>query len=148
MEEWRAIGSIGYEISNEGRIRNSRTGKIRKLMDNRTYLHITITKNRKERYSFDIHVLVAETFIGPKPPGHEVNHKDGNKRNNKHTNLEWVTHSKNMKHAYATKLSPTKLNPIQVQEIRVSDMSQRKLAKKYGVNRTTIKLIQSRRIWN
>ena len=37
----------------------------------------------------------------------EVNHKDGNKGNNNYTNLEWVTESENVKHAYETKLTDT-----------------------------------------
>ncbi len=51
-----------------------------------------------------LHRIIAETFV-PKQKGKtEVNHKDGNKRNNDVSNLEWVTHQENMRHAYKMKL--------------------------------------------
>jgi hypothetical protein len=50
-----------------------------------------------------IHILVALHFIGPKPPNCEINHKDMDKSNNHYTNLEWITHSKNMQHARQNK---------------------------------------------
>lgn len=51
-----------------------------------------------------VHLLVAATFLGPKPEGLEVNHRDGDKRNNQSVNLEYTTRSANMKHAVASGL--------------------------------------------
>ena len=64
------------------------------------YLHVSI--NGRPR---DVHRLVAECFV-PKPPGEnlEVNHKDGDKLNNRASNLEWTTHLENVRHAYRTGL--------------------------------------------
>lgn len=47
-----------------------------------------------------VHVLVAEAFIGSRPQGYTVNHKDADRTNNLVSNLEWVTQSRNVKHAY------------------------------------------------
>jgi hypothetical protein len=47
-----------------------------------------------------VHHLVAEAFIGPMPPGQEVNHVDADKANNRAENLEYQTPSGNIFHAY------------------------------------------------
>lgn len=51
-----------------------------------------------------VHRLVLETFVGPCPPGHEGNHDDGNKANNRLDNLEYLTKKKNFEHAIRTGL--------------------------------------------
>lgn len=48
-------------------------------------------------HAYTIHRLVAEAHLGPRPKGYEVNHIDENKQNNVLENLEYVTHSENMK---------------------------------------------------
>ena len=59
------------------------------------YLRIN-NSNIKEVF---VHRLVVKAFISDIPQGMEVNHKDGNKRNNRVDNLEIVTHKENMVHS-------------------------------------------------
>jgi hypothetical protein len=49
-----------------------------------------------------VHRLVAFTYLPDPPTGKHVwvNHKDGNKSNNHHSNLEWTTISQNIQHSY------------------------------------------------
>lgn len=54
-----------------------------------------------------VHRLVVESFLGEIPKGLVVNHIDGNKLNNRLSNLEVVTYSENMKHAYRLGLIST-----------------------------------------
>lgn len=84
-----------YKVSNYGEIysvqRNGTKGGIMKTpVGKNGYLHVSLSKNNKFK-SFDIHRLVALTFI-PRPKElNIVNHKDENKLNNSVSNLEWCT---------------------------------------------------------
>lgn len=71
------------------------------------------------KHTFYVHRLVAEAFV-PNPHGlQEVNHRDGNKANNHVANLQWVTHSDNLRHACVNGLIKRKsLTPELVREAR------------------------------
>ena len=67
------------------------------------YYAVGLWKNNVQKL-IPIHRLIAETFI-PNPKKLKcINHIDGNKENNNIGNLEWCTHSENVKHAYDTGL--------------------------------------------
>lgn len=97
-----------YEISNIGRLL-SINGKYggRKILpcwiDNVGY-YAAYLRNTDNNLRTRIHRLVALHFVPLIEGKLFVNHKDGNKLNNHFTNLEWVTCSENLKHAFATGL--------------------------------------------
>lgn len=67
------------------------------------FLNPTLSPNGYLMYSNSlgsVHRLVAKSFISEIPEGMVVNHKDGNKLNNSVDNLEIITHSENVIHAY------------------------------------------------
>jgi len=106
-EEWKSVCEGWYEVSNMGRVRRVRAGigaipgrLIKPCINEKGYCFFTATLDGR-RSNPKIHRLVAEAFIGPRPDGMEINHLDGNKRNNAVTNLEYVTRSENYLHAYA-----------------------------------------------
>lgn len=100
-EIWKDIPDYpNYEVSSLGKVRNKKTGKV--LAQNTDgkghYLHVALWKNNVG-VTKNVHPLVAKAFV-PNPEGKpEVNHKDGNKRNNAADNLEWVTMKENRQHA-------------------------------------------------
>lgn len=93
---WISV-SKNYEASNDGHIRNKNTLRALKEFEGKNGYLCTQFDGKTQT----IHRVIAKAFI-PRIQGKEfVNHKDGNKQNNSVENLEWVTRSENMNHAYA-----------------------------------------------
>jgi hypothetical protein len=94
IEEWRIIaGFDNYTISNLGRVRNDRTGRIlRASLGGDGYLAVSLYNNG--HHTKKIHKLVATAFIGDSN-GLDVNHIDRNRQNNHVSNLEYCTRSAN-----------------------------------------------------
>jgi hypothetical protein len=111
-EEWRVIeNTLNYEISNCGEVRNKTTKKILKSQLLSGYLCITLKTNNKKTLS-KIHRLVATQFLICPDETYVVNHKDGNKTNNHVENLEWISQSENVKHAFRLGLNKGKKNKV------------------------------------
>lgn len=95
-EEWRAIDRLEgkYEVSSLGRVRVTKTGQIKSLGENRRHRRVTVYL--RGRMAIWVHQLVAEAFIGPRPPGTEVCHRNGDGLDNRPSNLRYGTHQENM----------------------------------------------------
>ena len=93
-----------YTISNYGEVFLIKNGLKRKTSITRAgYALITLSKNAVKK-TFLLHRLVAEHFVPNPENKEEVNHIDGNKLNNKASNLEWVSGEENREKAIATGL--------------------------------------------
>lgn len=102
-EEWRRIpGHPDYEVSDLGRVRSWKTvgpgGPPPRYLTggvSRGYRTVIVRTDGKRGDGF-VHRLVAAAFLGPRPhPKAEVRHLDGDKANNRATNLEYGTHQEN-----------------------------------------------------
>lgn len=108
MEIWKPVKDFEglYEVSNLGKVKTLRENRLLKPVYNKQngYRYVRLY-NKCEKFYY-IHQLVAEMFCG-KPTTNlrlTVNHKNGRKLDNRANNLEWVTFSQNLKHAYDNNL--------------------------------------------
>lgn len=173
-ETWKRIADYynRYDISNYGRVRSNkfqspidtigrrRIFKVRILSWNLMtigYYRVVLSQNQQSK-SITVHRLVANAFV-PNPKNKPcVNHIDGNKLNNNPNNLEWVTQSENMLHAYKTglikkdgsnhhlaKLTEEKVRTIKA--IIINGWNIDIVADLYNVHKSTIHSILRERNW-
>lgn len=128
---WKDIpGFSNYQASDEGHIRERLTKRVLNEFFNGDkhdpYLAASVyTKPTM------IHYLVCLAFHGDPGPGYVSNHKDGNKLNPVPSNLEWVTQSENVIHAYATKLNRSSQH-IDVTDLRTGSVIHLRSLKHFG----------------
>jgi hypothetical protein len=166
-ETWKdVVGFEGiYSVSDTGRVRrdkpenNTFAGRILRPDFPAGYVQYTLYKDGI-RFRFKAHQLVASAFIGSCPEGKQINHKDGNKRNNQPANLEYVTGLENHQHATQMGLRQvgentrkSKLTNAGVRFIRQHHQPYHKefgllpLSKRFKVNQTTITSALQGKTW-
>lgn len=156
-EEWRPV--VGYEdkflVSSHGRVKRFKTrygnpcNKFMKLnLATTGYYRVSVSDG--PRYVPYVHTLVAEAFIGPRPPGLHINHKDADKLNNRPENLEYITCRENLRHAAGLGRSGIKLDAKRVCEIRQRHRELGRfdlVAKEYGMHPSHIGRVVKGRYW-
>ena len=164
-EVWKPIpGHPMYEVSTHGRVRSwlPRNRNARAPTEGRL-MNPTIKDNgypvvglrRDGRYHHrTVHSLVAETFIGPRPEGHDVCHADGVRTNNLLDNLRYDTRAGNVAdaqrhgtHIKGETVGTSKLVEDQVRAIRQDSRSHTTIARDYGVSRMCVTRIKTRQTW-
>jgi hypothetical protein len=108
MEEvWLPVLQGRYLVSSLGRVKGSKRGRIIKLRFGKLrYLNFNTGVGGGKFSTQKVHKLVALAFIGPRPKGTVINHKNGIKGDNRVENLEYVTPDENAAHAGRTGLMP------------------------------------------
>lgn len=102
METWKAMELYPrYEVSTEGRVRNSETHHIySQRLRKDGYLDLTLMIDGKKKMML-AHRMVAMCYLDNPLDLPEVNHKNKIKTDNRVENLEWVTREQNMAHRNA-----------------------------------------------
>jgi hypothetical protein len=170
-EVWKFVGTENedYSVSNLGRIRSNHrvirknNGVSQPIRERILKTHI----NPNGYYTYragrtlkttTVHSVVIAAFVGSRPEGSQINHKDGNKTNNHLDNLEYCSPAENIQHAFATGLikpvglsgednNQAKLTESQVRDIWKSTKLQREIAVDFGVSKSTIGYIKNRQTW-
>lgn len=154
------VGHDGYEVSSFGRIASIRNRErfIRKPNSATVYLSMSFKKRPEDKgqTSRNIHSVVAETFIGPRPDGMVVRHIDGNRYNNAASNLAYGTPNENVYDSVKHKTYKGSQNGRAVLDerhvalIRMlldKGLSSSELSRRLGVSVGTIHAIKTGRNW-
>lgn len=173
VEEWRPIAGYEgrYSVSNFGHVKSLRrqlpgkSGSLRTIGDRilspalgtkgQGYLGVSLWKDGAGR-TLEIHRLVATAFCD-RAGGSEVNHIDGDSRNNHSTNLEWCTRAHNMAHAASAGRMRASSNPNKVIRFSEGDIASRRasrlagdsycgIAKRYATSRGYVREICLRQV--
>ena len=101
--------------------------------------------------------MVCEAFHGPCPDGHEVAHGNGDRSDNRPSNLRWATKPQNMadKHGHGTMFQGERHNRNRLKVEQVLEIRERltagefgtDLAREFGIHQTVISKIKRREIW-
>ena len=156
-EVWKPIEeNPDYEVSNQGRVRSLKHGKVRVLALQRGtggYPQVQLSGGSRS-WTRTVHGLVAKAFLGPRPDGYQCCHNDGDCTNNAADNLRWGTHEENcldaVRHGTVTRgerHARALLTRDQVLRIRQDSRAARVISEEYGVSRKAISDVKCRRSW-
>ena len=127
MEDWVTIEEFPkYEVNRDGVIRHKETKHVKKpRVDSWGYHQVALSKGvHGKNHSKTVHRLVAKAFIPGDHDDLQVNHIDGNKTNNSVSNLEFVTGSQNVQHAYDTGIRKPSGGRGPIRQIRIVETGQ------------------------
>ena len=157
---------IGYSASKNGQIISHHKLEpfaLKQTNHTQGYKQVNLKTSKGFRTKL-VHVLVLEAWVGPRPEKHVVNHKNGDKTDNRLDNLEYITQTENMKHSYAKGLSPkpptrygedlkhlAKMTTEKVLALREETDREpgylERLGVKYGISAATVSKILLRQTW-
>lgn len=171
LERWLPIdGWPGYDVSDYGRIHSywgaggaskgrrgigPRPRQVGGKAGKTGYCYVQLFRDdgrgRRQKWVPGIHVLVLQAFVGPRPPGMQACHYDGNRSNNRVDNLRWDTRAANtfdsVKHGTNnfTKLAESDIPPLWAR--LVAGDSPTEIARDFGVTRSAVGHIKFGNSW-
>lgn len=156
-ECWRPVsGNEDYHISSWGRVKGKRVEFLRTHLSHG--YHVVSLSDGTSAKTARVATMVLEAFIGPRPfPEAQAAHGDGDKGNNRLSNLRWATALENQadvdRHGNRCKGSNVCGSVLTEADIpRIRDRVKRgerypKIASDFGVSISTISLIKNEKIW-
>lgn len=151
-----------YYVNEQGEIFSNKSGELKKMattINNKGYQCVNLYIDGK-KFTKKLHRMILETFRPNDDDSLQTNHIDGNKLNNNIQNLEWVTGSENMKHAFENNLKEpqkgekngmAKLTEFEVLNLRsmykTGDFTQRYLADIFLMSVSQVSRIVNNKKW-
>ncbi len=131
-EIWRDIPSYEtlYQASNYGRIKslgNSQERKekiLKQQLQRNGYKRVMLYKRGLKPKNFPVHRLVASAYIPNPLKKEQVNHENGNKKDNSLGNLNWVSRKENIAHAFKTGLVKKNTKPVIATHLETGEQRQ------------------------
>lgn len=170
IEEWRAVAEFPtYEVSNEGRVISrvnpgnhkcdpSYSRELSLKPNKYGYVLVNLFSDDRRNVPRSVHSLVMEAFVGPRPAGLDIRHKNGIRHDNRLENLEYGTRAENMADArvhgtllieeqhHQTKVS--REDAIEIIELcKTRAMPQWKIGDMYGITQQGVSDIFRGKCW-
>lgn len=160
---WVRIGKTaiktlyGYKIYKTGKVeKKSGAGFLKFHKSRGGYLIVRLYWNN-QRITKSLHWLLAKAFLPNLKGYREVDHRDGNKLNNRLSNLRWCSRSTNIKNAYATgkrssvgenngRCLTTKREVLQICRLLHNGLKPKEISNK-GFDYRLVRRISSHRNW-
>jgi hypothetical protein len=157
----------GYRINDEGRVQSCRTrarvgtnGRwkdMKPILGIRGYLGVNVCTGDGKPRRRPIHELVLETFVGPRPPDMQCRHLDGNRTNNRLSNLAWGTTQENaddrQRHGTTRRGSRQHLAKLTEEDVRrIRQMASKgrlsgQIAREFGIHASTVRKAVTGKCW-
>ena len=139
-------------VANDGRYIKSKI--VTQSLGKNGYYYVNLRCDGKTKLAY-VHRIIAETYVDNPENKEQVNHINGDKKDNRIENLEWVTPKENTQHSIYHGMTPigeqahkSKLTLKEVISIRSSNRSDTELANKYGVSRAQVYRIKKGLNWS
>lgn len=162
MELREISGLPGYFCDNSGGVYSTKLGGLRKMKlrkGSRGYLVVALRKPRGGYKYALVHRLIATAWISEPPfEAAEVNHKNGDKTDNRIENLEWLSRKENERHAWRvlgknTRGSRHRLAKLteedvaEMRELRAKGWTLERLSERYDIGISHTLRVVNREVW-
>jgi hypothetical protein len=146
-----------YLVGEDGSIAGPHGRILEPLMGRNGYLQVAVPAPGRRQGRESVHVIVCETFHGPRPDGYQVAHENRIKTDCRARNLSWKTcidnHADKERHGtllYGEAHPKARLTENIVRAIRAAAAAgeaQHSIGARYGIHQAHVSLIVRRRIW-